>query len=371
MQLSKQHRRRLVDRKIVEAILGGKGTNALVRDLKVGKERIRRVREKAQEAGYLDGSRALPPYPEALFADPVDGRSLRTSDPDKALAVYRPWIEDRLQVGWHAITVFEELPIKVSRSSFYRFLSRHDLRPRRHRQLGAVPEIIHKPGEALLVDWGKLYSFADPETGAKKTVWAFVGVLGYSRYMTVRLVVSGDLETTLDALEDMLREIGGVPKRLTSDNPKVFALEASRHEALVNPVYERFAAYYGTTVECLPPADPELKGKVERPMPYVRRLFEAYGGDLANVAGAQDYLGRKVALANERRHGTTGERPIERLVETEAAALKDLPKLLPVGGESDPGVCGNLTQAERQRRESSSWQFPVSQTPSIRQALIA
>ena len=42
-------------------------------------------------------------------------------------------------------------------------------------------------------------------TGAKTTVWAFVGVLGYSRYMTVRLVVRCDLETTLDCLEVMLR----------------------------------------------------------------------------------------------------------------------------------------------------------------------
>jgi transposase len=316
-----------VDRKIVEALLGGKAVNAITRDLKVGKERVRGVRERACEAGYLDGSRPLPPFPEALFPDPVDGRTLRTSDQDKTLATHRPWIEDRLQVGWHAITIFEELPVKVSRSSFYRFLARHELHPRRHRQLAAVPEIVHKPGEALLVDWGKLYDYVDVATGARKTIWAFVGVLGYSRFMTVRLVVRCDLETTLAALEDMLREIGGVPQKLTSDNPKVFALEASRHETLVHPVYERFAAYYGTTVECLPPAAPQLKGKVERPMPYLRRLFEAYGGNLADVAAAQDYLAKKVALANERRHGTTGERPIERLIEREAAALRELPKL--------------------------------------------
>jgi len=61
-----------------------------------------------------------------------------------------------LQVGWHAITVFEELPVKAARSSFYRFLEHHELEPRRHWQFHAIPEIIRKPGEALLVDWGKL-----------------------------------------------------------------------------------------------------------------------------------------------------------------------------------------------------------------------
>lgn len=326
MRLTKQHWRRLVDRKIVEALLSGKGVNAIARDLLVGKARIRQVRSQAVEAGYLDGS-PLAPYPEALFPDPVDGRSTRSSDPDRALAEHKAWITDRLQVGWHAITVFEELPVKVARSSFYRFLARHELEPRRHRQLHAIPEIIHKPGEALLVDWGKLYDFVDPATGSKKTVWAFVGVLGYSRYMMVKLMVRCDQESTIAALEAMLREIGGAPWRLTSDNPKVFALQADRHEALVHPVYERFAAYYGTTVECLPPSRPELKGKVERPMPYVRRLFEAYSGSHADIDTAQAYMDKKVTLANERRHGTTGERPLERLVATEIDALKELPKL--------------------------------------------
>jgi len=37
----------------------------------------------------------------------------------------------------------------------------------------------------------------------------------------------------------MLREIGGVPARITSDNPKCFSLEASRYEPLLNPAFDR------------------------------------------------------------------------------------------------------------------------------------
>ena len=202
MRLAKQHRRRLVDRKIVEALLGGKGVNVIARDQLVGKARIRAVRAQAALAGYLDGQPLLP-FPEALLPDPVDGRTVRASDPDQALAPHKAW-EDRLQFGWHAITVFEELPVKVARSSFYRYLTRHDIQPRRHRQLRAIPEIIHKPGEALLVDWGKLHDFVDPVTGGKKTVWAFVGMLGYSRYMMVKLMVRCDEEASIGALEGML-----------------------------------------------------------------------------------------------------------------------------------------------------------------------
>jgi len=35
--------------------------------------------------------------------------------------------------------------------------------------------------------------------------------------------------------------------------------------------------HYQVQMECLPPRDPQKKGKVERMMPYVRRLFQAHG----------------------------------------------------------------------------------------------
>ena len=46
-----------------------------------------------------------------------------------------------------------------------------------------VPEIISEPGEVLQLDWGKLRDVIDPKTGKKRTLWAFVGIMGFSRYM--------------------------------------------------------------------------------------------------------------------------------------------------------------------------------------------
>ncbi len=135
---------------------------------------------------------------------------------------------------------------------------------------------MHKAGEALLVDWGKLRTVRGDE-GKARTLWAFVGVPGFSRFMMVRLVWTNDVPTTVLALESMLKELGGVPSRITSDNPKCFALEADKYDPLLNPVFERWSAHYGLCLECLPPADPKKKGKVERLMPFVRRLYEAHG----------------------------------------------------------------------------------------------
>lgn len=324
-----------MERKIVEQLVVGWSVKKIARSLNVGRERIRRLREQAREYGYLGedggkGSVALPLYPEAIFPDPKDGRALQVSQPHKKLATQHEWIRERLITGWHLVTVFEELPADVragiSRSSFYRYLDRHRLNRLGERsRRRVVPEIIHAPGEAILLDWGKLRDVIDPETGRKRTLWMFAGVLGHSRYLLVRLVWRIDVETTLQALESMFRELGGVPGKMTTDNPKCIALEASPYEALLNPAAERFAGHYGMFIEALPPRDPQKKGKIERPIPYLRRLYEAHGDAWHGLDESQAYMERKLAIANERKHGTTMRKPREVFECEERKALQLLP----------------------------------------------
>lgn len=327
-------RRRMMDRKIVEMLMSGVGVNEIGRSFHVAKRRIRALREKAKKRGYLaeDGCRgpvALSDYPEAIFPDDVDGRTLHLSASHQLLEEKREWIRERLEAGWHAVTVLEELPQdlkEISRSSFYRFLERHKLN-RLGESYRVVPEIRHAPGEALILDWGKLRDAPDPITGRARALWMFMGVLGFSRLMMVRLVWTMDTMTTLRTIEEMFREIGGVPFKLTIDNPKCMALEASKYEPLLNPAAERFAAHYGTLIECLPPADPQKKGKIERQVPYGRRLYEAHGDAWLGIEESQAYMERKLVIANGRRHGTTLRHPKEVFVQEESKTLKALPVL--------------------------------------------
>ena len=147
-------------------------------------------------------------------------------------------------------------------------------------------ELVHAPGECLQVDWAKLFDVVDPITQKKKTISVFIGILGHSRYQMVRVVESLNFQTTTTALQSMFSELGGVPRKVTSDNPKVFVNLASKYEPTLNPGFERFASHYGFTIEALPPADPQKKGKVERSVQYVRRLFESYDDKNYNLASA-------------------------------------------------------------------------------------
>jgi hypothetical protein len=315
-----------VDRRIVELLIEGVSHREIRERLRVGTGRLAKVKALAEAHGYLQGV-PLPPYPELLFPDRIDRREARGSDPDGELQLKKDWILERLHAGWRPITVFEEVGLPVTRSSFYRFLNRHQLSNLGKQSRRVVPEIIHSPGEALILDWGKLRDFIDPVTQKRKTLWAFVGTLGYSRFMMVRLVLTNSLETTIGAIESMLREMGGTPIKITSDNPKCFALEASQYEPVLNPGFELFATHYNIKIECLPPRDPEKKGKVERMMPYVRRLYEAHGPEWLGIEESEQFLSKKLEVANLRIHGTTRKKPLEEFIEVELNQLKPLPAL--------------------------------------------
>ena len=144
-----------MERKIVQGLLLGKSVNELSRELRACKKTIKRVRERAESAGYLSG-KELPSYPESLFPDTVDGRSTRHAATDEALERHAGWIKARLEEDkWLPITVYEELPVKVGRASFYLYLRRHG-HTTGHKIGYVVSEIVTEPGESLQVDWGKL-----------------------------------------------------------------------------------------------------------------------------------------------------------------------------------------------------------------------
>jgi hypothetical protein len=315
-----------MDRKIVQLLIKNTSFNKIAKQLKVSKKRIRQINDMAEEEGYFNET-PLPPYPEAIFKYPEKVVNRPVSEADTELLKKYDWIKERREAGWHLITIWEELDIEVTQASFYRFIKRHKLDENKERgrcRIKVIPEIIHSPGEALLLDWGKLKDVIDPVTGKKRTVWFLAGIMGFSRYLMVRLVWDNKTTTTLKAIESMFNEMGGVPERIISDNPKCFSIEASKYEPILNPAFERFCEHYNVFPEILSPYDPKKKGKVERIVPYVRRLFEAHG-DWISLEASQKYIDNKMLIANQRKHGTTKLRPVDVFLTQEAEKLFSLP----------------------------------------------
>ena len=62
-------------------------------------------------------------------------------------------------------------------------------------------------------------------------------------------------------------------------------------------------------------------------MPFVRRLYQSHSKEWFGIEESQQFINKKVAIANERTHGTTRKKPIELLVNEETGVLKPLPAL--------------------------------------------
>ena len=326
-----------VDRKIIEGLASGVSLTALSKSCLKSKDYVIKIRNLGLEHGFItpspiankphifmSGPIPMPPYPEALFVF-TDGRRTKQSETDGLLEDRREWIKERLELGWSRQTIFEELGLSVPRTNFYRYVDKQKFM--KGPPCKNVIELIHRPGECLQVDWGKLFDVIDPVTNKKKAVWIFIGILGHSRFEMARVVEKLDFRTTIELLTSMFEELGGVPEKLTTDNPKVFTRKADDYEPEINPAFERFASAYGFTIEALPPADPKKKGKVERMVPVKRRLFESFDIGTYTLERAQAHLDRKLSVTNERKHGTHGLRPIDVFINDEAAKLKTLPAL--------------------------------------------
>ena len=157
--------------------------------------------------------------------------------------------------------------------------------------------------------------------------YALLVVLGYSRLLWCRFYPRQDMATLIDGLEDAFLAFGGVPQELLFDQMKAVITRDLRLEggALVrNPEFLRFAHHWGFTPRACRPYRAQTKGKVERPVRYLRGNF-VYGRTFLHDADLdqqrQAWLDR---VANVRLHGTTRERPRDRFEREERFLLQPL-----------------------------------------------
>jgi transposase len=176
------------------------------------------------------------------------------------------------------------------------------------------------PGHQAQVDfaeftfpWGKRY--------------ALVVVLGYSRLLWLKFYPKQDMQTVFSGLEEAFAFFGGVPREILFDQMASVITRDLRDQGgrlVENAEFLRFAAHWGFRVRACRPYRAQTKGKVERPIRYVRGSFvyaRDFVGDEDLNAQAMTWL---TGTANVRKHRTTGERPVERFARDEQALLLPL-----------------------------------------------
>ena len=248
------------------------------------------------------------------------GPRVRTARPTR-LEPYKPIITTRLGTypELSAVRLFEEIraagyPGGITQLRDYVA----QVRPRPEPE--PVIRFETPPGQQAQVDfaechfpWGKRFGL--------------LVVLGYSRLLWLRFYPRQTMATVIEGLEAAFAYFGGIPHELLFDQMKTVILEDRRPEGgklLENAEFLRFAAHWGFRIRACRPYRAQTKGKVERPIGYVRGNL-LYGreflGDADLAAQAEHWLEH---TANARIHGTTGWVPRARFEHTERAALLPL-----------------------------------------------
>ncbi len=164
----------------------------------------------------------------------------------------------------------------------------------------------------FLLPWGKRY--------------AFLVVLGYSRILWLQFFTRQTMQHVFEGLEAAFSFFGGVPHELLFDQMKAVITKDERAaggRVTENAEFLRFAHHWDFRVRACRPYRAKTKGKVERPVSYVRSSFfygRTFTSDEDLNTQARHWLDH---VANVRVHGTLKQRPVDRF-EQERDVLRPL-----------------------------------------------
>ncbi len=130
------------------------------------------------------------------------------------------------------------------------------------------------------------------------------------------ICVSATGGEVFEGLEGAFAFFGGVPRELLFDQMKAVIIRGERDDGgrlTENTEFLRFANHHGFRIRACRPYRARTKGKVERPVSYVRSSFfygRTFTSDEDLNRQARHWLDH---VANVRVHGTLKERPVDRL----------------------------------------------------------
>jgi hypothetical protein len=207
------------------------------------------------------------------------------------------------------------------------------------------------PAAAMQVDWAD-FGYAIP--GCPRRVSALVMVLCYSRYLYIEFTLNQAFGTLVRAMDRGLRFFGGVTAVDIFDNMKTVVL---RHgpPTIFNETFLAYARARGFGVTACRPAKGNEKGRVERPIGFVRERFWP-GRRFTSLfdLNAQATTWRD-DFANNREHEVTNKVPSLVFAHEEQALLKPVAKTY---FETDDIASASVTKRFRVHFDRNDYSVP-------------
>ena len=231
----------------------------------------------------------------------------RKSAPRQSIVdAHRPMIESYLREDpdYRATWIFEKLQVQ-GYTGGYELVKRAVRVAKQPYRRQAYIRFETEPAQQAQVDFAE-FQIQAPD-GAVSRCYLFCLVLGYSRMLYAQLLERCDLPRFLQAHQDAFAALGGVPNEILYDRMRnVFVGQLAGKTQFTQELVS-LANHYGFSPCVAPAYAPWVKGKVERPIDFVRESFWR-GYNFSNLARANQDLERWCQEKAQRQHATTGER---------------------------------------------------------------
>lgn len=163
------------------------------------------------------------------------------------------------------------------------------------------------PGRQAQMDFAEFTVTFDDAPAVSRRVSLFLIVLGHSRWLWGRFCTNQRLDTVLRCHVSAFEACGGAPVEVLYDRMKTAVLgEREDGTVVYNPSLVALLRHYGSAPRACRAYRAKTKGKVERPIRYIRQDFflDRSFRNLEDLNAQFDTW--REDIANERVHGTTG-----------------------------------------------------------------
>jgi transposase len=203
-----------------------------------------------RESGVLVGE-TPPPRPPARA--PKEARS--------ACEEHRAWIEDQVQLGRNAQSIYQDLVEGFGFAHRYNSVKRF-VRTLKARAPERFDVLTSSPGEEAQVDFGQGAPTLH-RNGKYRRPYLFCMTLKYSGKCFRKVVWKADQEVWARLHEEAFRAFGGSVEYCVLDNLKQGVISPDLYEPQYNPVYTALLAHYDVSADAARVEDPDRKGSVE------------------------------------------------------------------------------------------------------------